>query len=305
MNLLPQFRAEVDGTGLHFVHARSERTDAVPLLLMNGWPSSILEYWEIIPKLTQAGFHVFAPTLPGFGFSDCPQRSGTNARRIATLFVTLLEDLGYARFIAHGSDIGAGVLEQIRRRFPERLTGAHFSNVHWAYPRPSDPSPEEQAYFANTDAWVASEGAYSALQRTKPQTLAYALNDSPVGLAAWILEKFHSWTDGDPEEVFGLDALCANLTLYWATQTIGSSVRLYAESARDKLASTPPPERGAVPTGVIRFPKDIMPAPRAWGERWLNLVHWTEAPHGGHFPAWEVPDILAHDLTNFRDVIAS
>ena len=304
LNALPQYRAVVEGIGLHFVHARSDRAGAVPLLLMNGWPSSIFEYLEIIPRLQAAGFHVIAPAHPGYGFSDRPRERGISSRRIAGLYAKLVEALGYPQVIAHGSDIGAGILEQMRRRHPERLLGAHFSNVYWAYPRPADPSPEVEAYFAGIDSWAACEGAYAMLQRTKPQTLAYGLNDSPAGLAAWVLEKFHGWTDGDPEAVIGLDSLCANLTLYWATQTIGSSVRLYAESASDPDAHTPAPRRGEVPAGVIVFPRDILPAPRVWGERWLNLVHFTQAARGGHFPAWEAPDILADDLILFAATLA-
>lgn len=148
--------------------------------------------------------------------------------------------------------------------------------------------------------WQFAEGAYAMLQGTKPRTIAYALNDSPAGLAAWVLEKFQAWCDGDAEAVFGLDGLCANLTLYWATETIGSSMRLYAEAFGDEEARKPP-EKGEVPVGVVVFPRDILPAPRAWGERWLNLVHWTQAPRGGHFPGWEAPDLLAADIRAFAD----
>lgn len=298
LNALPQFRAEVEGTGLHLVHARSDAPHAQPLLLANGWPSSIFEYLDVIPRLTAAGFHVVAPALPGYGFSDRPGEAGMNATRIADLFAALMRSLGYGRFLAHGSDMGAGVVEQMRRRHAERLLGVHFSNVYWGYPQPQDPTPEEKAYLGQVQGWQFAEGAYAMLQGTKPQTLAYGLNDSPAGLAAWILEKFRSWSDGDPERIYGLDGLCANLTLYWATQTIGSSVRLYAEAFADREAQVAP-ERGGVPVGVIVFPRDILPAPRAWGERWLHLVHWTEAPRGGHFGAWEAPELFAADLRDF------
>jgi pimeloyl-ACP methyl ester carboxylesterase len=299
LNALPQFRAEIDGIDLHFVHARSAREDAAPLLLTNGWPSSIVEYRAIIPMLTAVGFHVVAPTLPGYGFSDCSSAPGMNATRIADLFARMLTTLGYDRVLAHASDMGAGVVEQMRRRHPERLAGIHFSNVYWGYPHPDDPTPEEQDYFGRVQNWQFAEGAYAMLQGTKPQTLAYALNDSPAGLAGWVLEKFHAWTDGDPIDALGLDDLCANLTIYWATQTIGSSMRLYAEAFAD-TDSQSPPQPGAVPVGVAVFPKDILPAPRAWGERWLNLIHWTDMPRGGHFPAWEAPDLLVKDLVDFR-----
>jgi pimeloyl-ACP methyl ester carboxylesterase len=300
LNALPQFRVVIEGTGLHFVHVRSGQPDAVPLLLTNGWPSSIFEYLDLIPRLAAAGFDVVAPALPGYGYSDRPAAPGMNMTRIAALFAALMEGLGYTRFLAHGSDMGAGVLEQMRRRHADRLRGIHFSNVYWGYPRPDDPTPEEQAYLGRVQGWTFTEGAYAMLQGTKPQTLSYGLNDSPAGLSAWILEKFEAWTDGGAEAAIGLDGLCANLTLYWVTETIGSSVRLYAEAFADGAAQAPP-ERGQVPVGVTVSPKDILPAPRAWGERWLNVVYWSEAPRGGHFPAWEQPDLLARELRAFAD----
>jgi pimeloyl-ACP methyl ester carboxylesterase len=220
-----------------------------------------------------------------------------NATRIAGLFGELMLRLGYERFLAHGSDMGAGVVEQLRRNHATRLLGVHFSNVYWGYPRPAEPTPAEAEYFRNIGAWQFAEGAYAMLQGTKPQTLAYALNDSPIGIAAWILEKFESWTDGGARAI-GLDNLCANLSLYWLTQTIGSSCRLYAEAFRDVEAQSPP-AKGEVPVGVLICPNDILPAPRQWGERWLNLVHWTEAVRGGHFPAWEIPNVLTDDLRRF------
>ncbi|MGC7942179.1 mandelate racemase/muconate lactonizing enzyme family protein [Pandoraea pneumonica] len=228
-----------------------------------------------------------------------------NARMtVAELFTALMRELGYERFLAHGSDMGAQVVNAVRQYQPDRLLGAHFSNVYWGYPRPSDPTPEEQAFFGRAQGWQFVEGAYAMLHGTKPQTLSYGLNDSPVGLAAWIVEKFKSWSDGDLENVYGLDGLCANLTLYWVTQTLGSSIRLYAESFSDKKLKQPP-ERGAVPVGVIVFPKDILPAPRAWGERWYNIVHWTEASSGGHFGAWEVPELFVQDLRAFANQVFS
>lgn len=302
LNGFSQFRAEVKGIGLHLIHAHSDAPNATPLLLTNGWPSSIFEYLDIIPHLTKAGFHVVAPALPGYGFSERPTVPGMNSTRIADLFADLMTGLRYERFLAHGSDMGAGVVEQMRRRHAAQLIGVHFSNVYWGYPKPDDALPEEQEYLGRMQGWNFAEGAYAMMHGTKPQTLSYSLNDSPAGLAGWIVEKFVAWSDGDVEQTFGLDGLCANLTLYWATQTIGSSIRLYAEAFSDAAARRPP-ARGEVPVGVIVFPKDILPAPRAWGERWLNLQHWTEAPHGGHFPAWEAPNLLAADLRAFADTL--
>ncbi|WP_327436825.1 alpha/beta hydrolase [Sinorhizobium meliloti] len=256
-----------------------------------------------MPRLTAAGFHVMAPALPGYGFSDRSAMPGMNGTRIADLFTTLMSELGYERFLAHGSDWGSLVVDRMRRQHPERLLGVHISNVHSNYPPPQDPTPEEQAFLGQAQGWNFTEGAYAMVQGTKPQTLGYGLNDSPAGLASWIVEKFRSWSDGDLEQAYGFDGLCANLTLYWATETIASSMQLYAEVFADAGMRTPP-ERGTVPVGVIVFPKDILPAPRAWGERWFNVVHWTEASRGGHFGAWEAPELLVQDLRTFADRVA-
>lgn len=298
MNALPQFRANIDGVGLYLVHALSQKPEGIPLLLVNGWPSSILEYLDVIPRLTAAGFHVVIPSLPGYGLSDRPSTPGMNSARIAELFATLMAELGYEQFFVHGSDLGHLVADAMRRDHSKRLLGVHYSNVFWGYPPPTDPTPEEEAFGHRAQQWQYTEGAYAFLQGTKPQTLSYGLNDSPAGLAAWIMEKFQSWTDGGAVSAYGLDGICANLTLYWVTQTAGSSARFYVETMRDIQN---PPERGTVPVGVAIFPKDIVPAPRARGERWLNIVQWTEMPRGGHFGAWEEPELFASDLRQFAD----
>lgn len=302
LNTLPQFRTDIDGLGLHFVHVRSSVPGAVPLLLMNGWPSSIFEYVEVIPRLVDLGFHVVAPALPGYGFSDMPSKPGMNGTSIAALFADLMQKIGYDRFIAHGSDWGSLVVDRLRRHHPNRLIGIHMSNVHSSYPISGDPSPDECTFLKQAQGWQFSQGAYAMIQGTKPQTLAYGLNDSPVGLAAWILEKFRAWTDGDPEEIYGLDGLCANLTLYWVTETICSSMRLYAEHFADPEGRLTP-EPGAVPAGVLVFANDQPAAPRGWGERWFDIVHWTDAPKGGHFGAWEQPDAFVADLRKFADLV--
>lgn len=302
LNALPQFRAVIEGTGIHLVHVRSKKPDAVPLLLTNGWPSSIFEYLEVIPKLTDAGFHVVAPALPGYGFSDRPKQLGMNGTRIAGLFAGLMAELGYQRFLAHGSDWGALVVNRLRQHHAERLLGIHLSNVHSSYPRPENLSPEEQAFLGQAQGWQFKEGAYAMIQGTKPQTLTYGLNDSPAGLAGWTVEKFSTWSDGDIEQAYGLDGICANLTLYWATETIGSSIQMYAEAFHDPEMQTVP-RRGNVPVGVIVFAKDRPRATRAWGERWFNIVHWTDAPRGGHFGAWEDPETFTKDLQDFAALI--
>lgn len=199
-----------------------------PRVLCNYWADHF-DYLEVIPRLTAAGFHVMAPALPGYGFSDRSAMPDMNGTRIADLFTTLMSELGYERFLAHGSDWGSLVVDRMRRQHPERLLVVHISNVHSNYPPPQDPTPEEQALLGQAQGWNFTEGAYAMVQGTKPQTLGYGLNDSPAGLASWIVEKFRSWSDGDLEQAYGFDGLCANLTLYWATETIASSMRLYAE----------------------------------------------------------------------------
>ena len=213
--------------------------------------------------------------------------------------------LGYEKFLMSGSDLGAGVEMGLVRQFPKRLIGAHYVNVYSGFARPENPSPEEAEYFQRIDAWRFAEGAYGMIQGTKPATLAVGLNDSPAGLAAWIVEKFHKWGDtgGEVENAFDLDDLCTILSVYWFTQTIGSSVRLYKEAFADRELISPPPKHD-IPHAILLPPAD-MPAPRAWGERNLqNIVRWTELTQGGHFPALEIPEILAHDIRAFYAQIA-
>ncbi len=298
LNALPQFTFSTDGLRLHVVHCRSARSDATPLLLMNGWPSTFAEYSRIVDPLTappggERAFHVVIPSLPGFGFSDRPSEHGWAATRTARAVAALMSELGYRRFAVHGSDLGAGIALALANQAPERVIALHTVNVYWGYPRPEDANEEEQAYLDRSEAWRQAEGAYALLQGTKPQTLAPALNDSPAGMAAWMLEKWNAWSDG------GLDAhqpddLLATLTIYWATQTIGSSMRFYRESFQDP--GTHRLGRASVPAGVLTAPGDILPAPRSWGERWLDVRRWTEADRGGHFPALETPDLLTTEI---------
>lgn len=306
LNALPQFTFPVEGVDLHFVHARSQRADALPLLLMNGWPSTFAEYGRIVETLTtpprgERAFHVVIPSLPGFGFSSRPVEPGWASTRTAKAVACLMTELGYQRFGVHGSDLGAGVALALAGRAPERVVGLHSVNVYWGYPPPDDPTAEEKAYLEASQAWQRSEGAYAMLQGTKPQTLAPALNDSPSGLAAWVLEKWNAWSDGglgahDPDDVL------TALTLYWATQTIGSSMRFYRESFQDP--GTHRLGRSEVPAGVLVNAAEILPAPRAWGERWLNVQRWTESKRGGHFPALEIPDVLVAELRATFDAIS-
>ena len=309
INVVPAFQIEIDGIRIHYLHVRGEGRNSVPLVLTNGWPSCFLELMPLIPLLTRevdgVSFDVVIPSLPGYGFSERPAVPGLNITRIAGLWAALMKGLGYTRFLAHGSDMGAGVVERLRANHGDHVLGIHMVNVNWFYPRPEDITPTEEAYLQSARQWQMQEDAYAMLHASKPLTIAAALQDSPVGLAAWITEKLDAWSDS--AEHFGgdgisLDAICALLTIYWTTGTIGSSMHLYHEAFSDAGVMSPPPKRGA-PVAVAVFPKDILPAPRSWGERWYEVTRWTEMPSGGHFPGFERPDLLAGDLRAFTEEI--
>ena len=310
LNALPQFRASIDGFGVHYLHLRSRGPRPRPLLLMNGWPSSFVEYGRLASRLADPAafgaavddaFDVVIPALPGFGFSDRPTRP--HQLYAEDLFHRLMtERLGYTRYLAAGTDIGAGVAAHLARKHPGIVRGIHVSAV--ADPpltAASSPLSEpEKAYRASAARWAAEEGAYEHLHYTRPQTLAYALADTPVGLASWIVEKFHAWSEhGDDLLVtFPLDMLIDNLMIYWASGTIGSSMRYY----HDDTHFRPPlraEDRVTVPTAVCMWPHDLMVAPREWAARCYDVRQYTTPAHGGHFPAWEAPDAYAQDIRRF------
>ena len=311
LNALDHFRTEIDGQSIHFVHARSPRADALPLLLVHGWPGSIVEFLDVIPRLTHPeehggtaadAFHVIAPSLPGYGFSEPPRTPGWDIARIARALVTLMERVGAPRYGAQGGDWGAQITTRLAALDPEHCVGLHL-NMALAV-APADPAPlteEEQADLAGMARFQRDEAAYAQLQMTKPQTLGMSLNDSPAGLLAWIVEKFRAWSDcdGDPESVFTRDQLLTNVMLYWVTQTAASSVRLYWESMHTGVLRTPP-EYVRVPTGVARYPKEeVLRFPRAWVEQAYNVTHWAVMPRGGHFAAMEQPELFVDDVRAF------
>jgi pimeloyl-ACP methyl ester carboxylesterase len=320
MNALPQFLATIHGARIHFVHVRGRGPHPTPIVLTNGWPSTFLEYRRLIPLLTdparyggdpEDAFDVVIPSLPGFGFSDRPDAPGMNVEWIATLWAELMTGaLGYERFFAHGSDIGAGVTSLLGFVAPDRLLGIHLTSVagssvvRWLGDGAAPLTEAETRFQSEIGQWSEAEGAYSHLQRTKPRTLAFALADSPVGLAAWIVEKYRAWSDchGDVEQRFSLDELLTTITLYWVTGSIGSSMRLYFEGRlHPKRLSAG--ERVEIPCAAAIFPHDIARPPREWGERAYRITRWTEMPRGGHFPAHEEPELLAADLRDFvRDL---
>lgn len=312
LNSFPHFRGEIEGFGLHFIHERGKGKNPVPILLTHGYPDSFVRFLKIIPLLTAEGpdglsFDVVVPSIPGYGFSDKPQERGMNTGRIAGLFAGLMKELGYTKFIAHGGDWGSSITEQLALNFPELLLGIHLTDVpfrHLFTMKPEDMSEAEKRFLEAGRQWQMIEGAYAMLQATKPQTLAYAMNDSPIGLAAWIIEKFHSWSDinGNLESVYTKDELLTNLTVYWVTQTAGSAFRIYYETMRD-LAKSGGTKKIEIPTAVCLFPKDMIPAPREFAERIFNLQQWTQMPAGGHFAAMEQPQLLAGDIIQFAEKI--
>jgi pimeloyl-ACP methyl ester carboxylesterase len=316
LNELPHFRTRIDGQSIHFIHARSARADAFPLLITHGWPGSVVEFLDVIPRLTDPeapggregdAFHVIAPSLPGYGFSEPTRTRGWDVRRIARAFIELMGRLGYLRYGAQGGDWGAQVATRVGAFDPEHCAAIHLNMPLAA--RPKDPGPlteEETADLAALAHLQAEESAYALEQATKPQTLGVALNDSPAGLLAWIVEKFRAWSDcdGHLENVYTREQLITNVMLYWVTQTAASSARLYWEF---KHAGSwgEAPESVGVPTGVARYPKEVLRLPRSWVERHYNVTHWAVMPRGGHFAAMEQPALFVEDLRNFFRTVRS
>ena len=307
LNRFAHFHASVGGMRIHFMHVRSSNADAVPLLLLHGWPSSFVQMLEIIPLLVDpaahglAGspsFHVVVASLPGFGFSEIPTRTGVGFRVSASMMAELMHDvLGYPRYAVRGSDLGGNIVRQMALLHPEQIIGVHLTGMIGAVGASPPYTAAEQAFIDATNATVP-ERYYARLQATKPQTLAHALNDSPIGLAAWIVEKFRSWSDchGELERRFSKDDLLTNLMIYWATGTAPASVRMYYEFSRETSTT----RRIDVPVGMLMSRKDLFPpAPREWGERFFNVQRWVETDTGGHFLEWEEPVLVARELQAF------
>ncbi len=295
INSLPQFKAPIDGVDVHFIHVKSKAPDAMPLLLAHGWPGSIVEFLELIPRLTER-FTVVAPSLPGYTLSFAPNQKRFGVEDIAGTFVKLMTDvLGYRKFGTQGGDWGAFITSRMAATRPELFTGLHLNYL--TVPRDSaSTDPDWQAQLAD---WVKERSAYSIIQGTRPQTLAYGLTDSPAGLAAWIAEKFHAWTDnhGTIESAISRDDMLANISLYWFTGAIGASFWTYYARSHGPW---PVPFPVTVPTAYAAFPKEILRPPRAVAEKYYtNLKRWSVMPRGGHFAALEQPEALARDITSF------
>ena len=284
--------------GIHAI--RAGMPGATPLLLVHGWPDGFVRFLGALPHLADR-FEIVVPSVPGFGFSDRPT-TALGPALVADRFATLMSELGHEQFAVHGADIGSSISEQLALRHPDRVTALHLGSVPPRRVDALDPAVltgAELDLIERTRQWDEAEGAYAHLQRTKPQTLAASLNDSPAGLASWVLEKFRAWTDpdGDVFEHFTLDDLSTNLTVYWVTQTTGSAGRYYYDSARAELSSA----RITVPTGMALFPNDLLTVPRASAERWYPVQRWTEMPSGGHFGPWQHPEAWSAELRAFAD----
>jgi pimeloyl-ACP methyl ester carboxylesterase len=314
LNEFDQFKTNIDGLDIHFIHQRSPVADAMPLIITHGWPGSIVEFIKIIEPLTNPeayggdasqAFHVIAPSIPGFGFSDKPSERGYNPARMAQIFATLMERLGYERYGAQGGDYGSGIMRQLAIQQPERVLGLHINFVT-AGPPPGDADPEagvtaeELERVRERAEYSANERGYSAIQRTKPQTIGMALHDSPVGQAAWIVDKIRWLCDRGADPVcttITRDEMLTDITVYWVTGTAASSARLYYESR--VTPAGPPAPYIEVPVGAALFPKEITLPPRAWAEARYNIARWTEMPRGGHFAALEEPELLVEDVRAF------
>ena len=316
LNQFDQFKTVVDDLNMHFIHQRSNNPDAIPLMIVHGWPGSVSEFSKIIGPLTDPlayggdisdSFHVIAPSLPGFGFSEIPTDRGYSPEKIAHTLAALMDKLGYEQYAMAGGDWGAIINRYLAHNYPERLIGLHSNMILAGAPddeeQRANVTPEETAARTARGSYMQNEVAYQRIQGTKPQTLGYGLNDSPSGLAAWIVEKFHGWTDmpqgaeGDLDQYFTKDELLTNISIYWFTNTITSSTRIYYENGKNPVEN--PLTYINVPTGAAIFPAEIFITPRAWAAAAYDLRHWTVMPEGGHFAALEKPNLYLNDLRIF------
>jgi pimeloyl-ACP methyl ester carboxylesterase len=311
LNAFPQFLSEIDGLDIHFLHVRSPEPTALPLVMTHGWPGSVVEFLDVIAPLVdpvahggsaQDAFHLVVPSLPGFGFGGKPVEVGWGRERIADAWATLMSELGYVRYGAQGGDWGASICNYLALRHPSHLAGIHLNLIS------AQPDPQQTEFTAEELAALErareygrrhanEESGYIAQQSSRPQTLGYGLTDSPAGQCAWILEKFRAWTDcgGDPVEAFGVDRLLDNISLYWLTATATSSARLYWESKPSAFSS-----QVDVPTGASIFPKEIGRPQRSWASRvYSDLRYWNHVERGGHFAAFEQPEIFVDEVRQF------
>jgi microsomal epoxide hydrolase len=318
LNKFAHFKAEIDGTAIHFIHERGKGPNPFPIILTHGYPDSFYRFTKLIPLLTdpvlfggraEDAFDVIVPDLPGYGFSDRPKKPGA-IFRVNDVWAELMTGvLGYKKFGAHGGDWGSTVTEQLARSHPDSVIAVHLTDVPFGhlFQKPDDPCPAESKFVKTSDEWIQKEGAYALIQSTKPQSLSPGINDSPAGLAAWIVEKFRGWSDcgGDVESRFTRDELLTHIMIYWITESIGTSFLPYYDYS-NASALTWVKEGfknwaglSKVPAAFALFPKDISRPPREWAERFFNVQRWTEMARGGHFAAMEEPQLLAEDIRSW------
>jgi pimeloyl-ACP methyl ester carboxylesterase len=311
INRYPNYVAEIDGIKIHFLHIKSKEKKSVPLIITHGWPGSFLEMLKLIPIFTnhpRISFDLIIPSIPGFGFSQKINTPGCNLWFIADLWSKLIKELGYENVIAQGGDFGAGVSTALALKHPGNILGLHLNYIPSSYfpflQVDEEFTEEENLCLKLADEWYKTEGAYAHQHRTKPLTLAHGLNDSPVGLCAWLIEKFYGWSDckGNIENVFSKDELLSNISLYWFTETIHSSIRLYNETSKAPLHFSAH-DFINIPVGIARFHKEEPFPPRRFIERSYNIQHWTDISKGGHFAAMEQPELLAEDIITFTEKI--
>ncbi|MDX2706432.1 alpha/beta fold hydrolase [Streptomyces sp. PA03-6a] len=315
LNSLPQFKTRIDGLDIHFIHVRSRHQDALPMILTHGWPGSVLEFLKVIDPLTnptahggraQDAFDVVIPSMPGYGFSERPTTTGWNPSRIARAWAVLMQRLGYTRYVSQGGDWGAVVSDKMAAQKPPGLIGIHVNmpatvppdiakKLACGDPTPSGLSADEKAAYDKLNAFYKTGSGYSAMMVTRPQTEGYGLTDSPAGLAAWMYDKIAAWTDsdGDPQRVLTKDEILNDISLYWLTNTAVSSSRLYWENNANNFNAV----SISIPAAITVFPGEIYQAPLSWAEdAYHDLIYYNKAPRGGHFAAWEVPDIFTREL---------
>jgi len=303
LNAVAQYRTQIDGLGIHFLHVRSKHPKALPIILTHGWPGSVVEFLKVVGPLTDPtahggkaddAFHVVVPSLPGYGFSDKPAERGWGLPRIAKAWAVLMKRLGYGSFVAQGGDWGAGVTTWMAKQHVEGLKAVHL-NLPILFPPPLEgqPSAEEKAALAKLAAFGESGSAYARIQGTRPQTIGYSLADSPVGQAAWIYEKLVQWADPNDAPPLSRDEMLDNIMLYWLSNSGASSARLYFESFATDFSR----QQLDIPVGVSVFPGELYRPLKIWAERtYTKLFYWNEVPRGGHFAAFEQPGIFVAEL---------
>lgn len=320
LNTFNHYTTIINDCKIHFIHEKGKGKKTIPLLLTHGYPDSFIRFHKLIPLLTKAdekdfSFDVIVPSIPGYAFSEIPKEEGMNTTKIADLWAELMtKELGYEKFAAHGGDWGGSITEKLALYHSKNLLCIHLTDVPFAHSleEVKDGSPAEKKFFDKLKKWQQTEGAYAMIQGTKPQSLAFGLNDSPTGLAGWLIEKFYAWSDNDGniDNAFTKDELLTNCTIYWATQTINSAIRIYYEEIKAIMQAKYNPlvklnpfdktgDKSDVPAAFAIFPKDISLPPREFAERFFNVERWTEMKQGGHFAALEQTELLANDIRLF------